>query len=53
MAIGDPLTVLPPGQNKGPEPIIRRRLWQLPLKLHCPIVGICSNVAKQKEILRR
>ncbi len=31
----------------------RRRLWELPHKYHCPIIGVCFDVAELRKIVGR
>jgi hypothetical protein len=42
--------LLPPPRPAGSR---RRRLWELPHKFHCPLVGVCFDCAELRALMRK
>ncbi|WP_153109980.1 DUF2325 domain-containing protein [Propionivibrio limicola] len=47
----------PPSVTEPPAPVVRsasqrrRKLWELSEKYHCPVVGVCFDVAELRQII--
>lgn len=45
-----PRSVSPEAESKTTR---RRRLWELPSKYHCPVVGVCFDVAELRRMINK
>lgn len=49
-AVPSPELEVPPARASGSR---RRRLWEIPHRLHCPVVGVCFDCDELRALMRK